>query len=41
MEDNFKVMCKEPKSSHIIRVKLTKAKFFSFLNKGLITIQNM
>ena len=41
MEENFKVICKEPKSSHIIRVKLTKAKFFSHLNKGLATIQNM
>ena len=28
MEENFKKMCKEPKSSHIIRAKLTKGKFF-------------
>ena len=41
MEENFKVMCKEPKSSFIIRVKLTKNRYAQFLNKGFSTTQNM
>ena len=34
-------MCKEPKTAHIIRVKLTKPKFFGFLNRQFATTQNL
>jgi len=39
--ENFKKMCCEPKSSHLVRCKLSKPKFNLFLNKGLATLQNL
>ena len=39
--ENFKKMCGEPKSSHLVRCKLSKPKFNLFLNKGLATLQNL